>query len=241
MNNDNNQGQSIESIEDNISFFKNNIDSYSSKVEKLDTYIILRSYINKAIQGIETLLDIGNGGVFDYDTSLIKKIVGLDLFLDKLPSTFSCPPNVILRTGSALDIPDSENTYDGVLMVMLIHHLIGKNVKSSIQNVKKTIAEAHRVLKPGGKMIITESCVPQWFYHFQKLVFPLTSRLVDKIFKHPATLQYSPSMLKEMLEEKFKKVEITKVPLGKWVIIYGLKVPSIITPVSATIFTASKE
>lgn len=240
MENDSPQGQSNESIKQNIAFFCENIDSYNSKIQQLDTYITLRSYINQTITGINKLLDIGNGGVFDYDVKLVNEIMGLDLFLDKLPSSFSCPPNVTLKTGSALNIPETNNSFDGVLMVMLIHHLIGKTVTASIKNVEKTIEEAYRVLKPGGKMIIVESCVPTWFYHFEKFVFPLASRVIDKIFKHPATIQYPVPMLKKMLEKTIGKTQVIKVPLGRWVIIYGIKVPAILTPVSPTIFIAEK-
>lgn len=235
-----NQGQSNESIEQNISFFRDNIESYSKGVQNLDTYVTMRAYINNAIKGLPNLLDIGNGGVFDYDVGLVPNIIGLDLFLDKLPASFQCPANVTMKTGSALDIPEANDSFDGVMMVMLIHHLIGTTVASSIQNVEKSIDEAYRVLKPGGKMIITESCVPTWFYHFEKFVFPLAAKLIDKIFNHPATLQYPATMLKGMLEKRFKKVDVIDIPLGKWVMIYGLKVPSMLTPVNPKIFIAEK-
>ena len=40
--------------------------------------------VNAAIAGTQRLLDVGNGGVFDYDTQLVPEIVGVDLFLDEL-------------------------------------------------------------------------------------------------------------------------------------------------------------
>lgn len=235
-----NSGQSNESIEQNIAFFRDNLESYNQSIQSLDSYINIRSYINKSIVGINHLLDIGNGGVFDYDVELVPTIIGLDLFLDKLPESFICPDNVTMKMGSALDIPESKESFDGVIMVMLIHHLIGQTVAASINNVEKSIEEAHRVLKPGGKMIIAESCVPSWFYQFEKLVFPLAARFIDKIFNHPATIQYPASMLKKMLEKKFNKVEVINIPLGRWVMIYGLKIPTFLTPVSAKIFIAEK-
>lgn len=234
------EGQSDESIQQNISFFCDNLEDYNKNVQNLDTYVILRSHINKVLTGIDNLLDIGNGGVFDYDVSLVPNIVGLDLFLDKLPSSFARPANVTLKTGSALDIPETNESYDGVLMVMLIHHLVGQDVATTIKNVETAISEAHRVLKPGGKMIIVESCVPSWFYRFEKWVFPLAVKWVDKIMGHPATLQYPVPVLKNMLEKKFGKTQSIKVPLGRWVIIFGKKVPAFLTPVSPTIFIAEK-
>lgn len=240
MKQEQNQGQSSESIEQNITFFRDNLESYNSKIQSLDTYATLRAYISKAIQGIDTLLDIGNGGVFDYDTSLIPQIVGLDLFLDKLPNSFKCPPNVILKTGSALDIPEANESFNGVLMVMLIHHLVGKTVSASVKNVETVIDEAYRVLKPGGKMIIAESCIPAWFYQFEKLVFPLAVKVVDRLTGHPATLQYPSTMLKKLLEKKFNETQVINVPLGRWVILFGKKIPSFLTPISPKIFIAIK-
>jgi hypothetical protein len=35
--------------------------------------------------GVGELIDIGNDGVFDYDTSLVTSITAVDLFLDDLP------------------------------------------------------------------------------------------------------------------------------------------------------------
>lgn len=88
-----------------IHFFRDNLESYNNGIQNLDTFITIRSYINNAIPSIAYLLDIGNGGVFDYDVELIPQIVGLDLFLDKLPPSFKRPPNVTMKAGSDLDIP----------------------------------------------------------------------------------------------------------------------------------------
>ncbi len=234
------EGQTPENIKHNIAFFRDKFDKYSEKVKTLDTYNTIRTHVNEAIQDTTLLLDIGNGGVFDYNVELITQIIGLDLFLDKPPTSLISPPNVILKQGSALAVPEKNNHFDAVLMVMLIHHLIGKTCSASIKNVMTAIDEAHRVLKPGGKMIIVESCVPSWFYHFEKLVFPITSRIIDKILNHPATLQYSVKTLRNMLNTKFNKVEIKPIPIGRWVIIYGYKIPAILTPVNPTLFIAYK-
>ena len=34
----------------------------------------------------------------------------------------------------------------------------------SITNIRRAIAEAARVLEPGGRLVVAESCVPRWFY-----------------------------------------------------------------------------
>ena len=59
--------QSKRSLEKNISFFRENNHANSAHVETLDTYQNIRDSTNQALAGIDRLLDIGNGGTFDYD------------------------------------------------------------------------------------------------------------------------------------------------------------------------------
>jgi len=191
------------------------------------------------LKGMRRLLDIGNGGVFDYDTTCIEEIVGLDLFLDNLPADIRLPGNVRMIQGSALDIPNALHSFDGVIMVMLIHHLVGRTVNDCLINIKQLLSEAHRVLRPGGKLIIMESCVPTWFFIFEKIVYFPASFAIEKTMKHPPTLQYPVDVLLEMIESAgFSEVEIENVPKGKYVLQYGIKVPSWITPVQPVLFSA---
>ncbi|MDR3491463.1 MAG: class I SAM-dependent methyltransferase [Gammaproteobacteria bacterium] len=237
---DANTPQTQESINKNISFFQNNLESYNKNIQSLDTYKAIRQAVDQSIPDIDHLLDIGNGGVFDYDTSLVKKITALDLFLDQLPDTFVHPKNVIFKTGSALEIPEKDESFDGVLMVMLIHHLTGDTVKSSMKNMQLAISEAHRVLKPNGKFILMESCIPPWFLHFEKLVYRLAGKFAARFLEHPMTLQYPKELIGDEIQKKFNHVDITEIPLGRWVLQFGFKVPSFITPVCPTLFIATK-
>ena len=40
-----------------------------------------------------------------------------------------------------------------------------------VANVRRAIAEAERVLEPGGRLIVAESCVPAWFYPVERALF----------------------------------------------------------------------
>ena len=80
--------------------------------------------------GTNKLLDIGHGGSFDYDTSQINEITGLDL--DEMIDLKSLSNNIKLEVGSALDIPINLKNFETTLFVMLLHHLIGENVSQNL-------------------------------------------------------------------------------------------------------------
>jgi SAM-dependent methyltransferase len=231
--------QSDHSIAKNTSFFRDQLEAYKSKVNALDTYRNISASINAELSGIHHLLDIGNGGTFDYDVSLLPELAAVDLFLEDLPSG-SFPPNVVPRNGSALNLPFSDASFDGVIMVMLIHHLVGNSISACWENAGRAVDEAFRVLKPSGKLIVMESCVPRWFYGFEKLVFPLAAKLIGRISDHPATLQFPPAMISDLLRRHAANVEVVRVPTGRWVLQYGIQYPSALTPAAPHRFVTYK-
>ncbi len=154
-------GQTPVAIDKNAKFFLDEYHNYRALVESIDTYAFISSALSEKLQGIRRLLDIGNGSVFDYDTGRVGEIVGLDLFLDNLPGDIRLPGNVKMVQGSALDIPKSLYDFDGVVMVMLVHHLIGKTVDDCVANVRQLLSEVHRVLLPGRQAVNYGVLCPQ--------------------------------------------------------------------------------
>mgnify|MGYP001159451073 CR=1 FL=1 len=221
----------------NIEFFSNNQD-YQNNVNTIDTYQILYEKISLNLRDTNKLLDIGHGGSFDYDTSKVKEIVGLDL--DHMIDLKLLPANIKLEIGSALEIPSKLKNFDSVLFVMLIHHLIGRNVNENILNLNQCISESKKALSEKGKLIIVESCVPKWFYFIEKILFKPSSFLINKFFKHPPAFQYTKEIILEVLRKNnFKNIEYEKIKQGKYILQYGFKFPTFLTPVETIIFKAN--
>lgn len=234
--------QTKESVEKNSSFFSDNLTTYNAHVQQLDTYRRIHESTNEALKGCRHLLDIGNGGVFDYNTQIVDSIVAVDLFFDELPISAKRPSNVVFKTGSALSIPEANASFDSVLMVMVLHHLVGATVRESLENARQAMREAFRVLAPGGKLIIIESCVPSWFYSFERVVFPLATVIINSAISHPVTLQYPATLVANILKDigTNRSFEMTRIPKGNWVLQYGFKFPSWLTPVCPYRFVLTK-
>ena len=221
----------------NIEFFSKNL-NYQNNINQIDTYKILYNEITEIIKGSDLLLDVGHGGSFDYDTTKVNKIVGLDL--DEMIEKNSIPKNVNLEVGSALEIPDKLINFDTVLFVMLIHHLVGKNVTENIENLNRCIEQSKKALSKNGRLVIVESCVPKWFYNIEKIVFKPTSYFINKFMTHPPAFQFTKEIISNsLIKNGFKDLKIKKIKQGKFILQYGIKFPTILTPVETIIFSAN--
>lgn len=224
--------------EKNINFFSAN-KKYQQNVATLDTYKILYSEITNTLKNSKKLLDIGHGGSFDYDTSKLESITGLDL--DEMIDSSSLPKNIKLQKGSALDIPKDLKNFDTVIVVMLLHHLVGNSVSENLKNLNKCLEEINKTLSKNGQLIIVESCVPNWFYKIEKILFKPTSYLIKKFMKHPPAFQFTRNILVDYLKKNnFENINLKKIKQGNFILQYGIKFPTFLTPVETIIITANR-
>src|SRR6267154_6869566 len=229
MNAGHRTAQDSTAVEKNKAFFDTN-EAYARNVATLTTYRNIRKSVDDEITGRRRLLDIGNGGVFDYDTSLVPEIVGVDLFLDDHANA-GLPPNVTLRHGDALSLDEPDASYDGVLLVMVFHHLVSADVAGSLENIRQAIGEARRVLEPDGRLIVVESCVSQRAYAIEQHLFGALRALASTpLMRHPPTLQQTADTVEGLLREHFSDVRAAAIPVGRVLMQFGHRWPTVLTP-----------
>jgi SAM-dependent methyltransferase len=232
-------GQDATSAKRNAEFFAR--DKHGRDVSELDTYQLIRDAITLEVSGTDRLLDVGNGGVFEYDTTQVGEIVAVDLFLDEVPRSHF-PENVTARTGDALSLKEPDSSYDVVLEALLYHHLVGTKPSDSTANIRRAVSEAARVLRPGGRLVVAESCVPPWFYDFERVMFrPLVALAKTPLLGgHPAVLQLPFGLIVQLVGEQLEIEKAERIPIGKWITQFGRRWPTALTPARAVIVVARK-
>lgn len=129
----------------------------SKKYDELE-WVKNQKYLESFLQAGEFkkddhVLDAGTGtGTIACSVSpLVKKVVGLDKSLDMLKHTHR-RDNIDFVEGNILNIPFEENTFDKITARMVWHHLFN--------STQEATNECYRVLKPGGKMVLSEGVPP---------------------------------------------------------------------------------
>ena len=135
------------------------------------------------------ILEIGCGS--GYGTSLIKKYfspqkieaIDLDPRMIALAKKRLHDPTIHFRVASATALPFKNYSYDAIIDFAIIHH---------IPDWKNCIKELHRVLKPGGKLIIEDLSIET----FNQGV----GRIYQKVLDHPYDDMYTPNEFVKHLE-----------------------------------------
>lgn len=209
----------------NVQWFKDN-DHYAETQAQLECYRNIQRIVEREIVGVKELLDVGNGGFFNYDTSSAEHVTAVDLFLPESPRTGS---NITFRAGSLLNLPFPDQSFDCILEQNVFHHVTGRSARENHDNLDRCMHQIFRCLKPGGKAVIIESTVNPVFYLFERLVFK--PALFLKRGGHPVTFQFTPrQIIRSGLACGFQLDEFTYVPRGRWVLQLGYKWPSMLTP-----------
>jgi SAM-dependent methyltransferase len=209
----------------NIEWFQEN-DRYMEAQAKLECYQNIQLMVEHELRGVRQLLDVGNGGFFNYDTKLAEHVTAVDLFLKDGPGPYA---NTSFRSGSLLDLPFPDESFDCILEQNVLHHVTGRNVAENHANLRQCLAEMYRCLEPDGKAVVIESTVGPLFYVFERLVF--RAALAVKRGGHPVTFQFTPRQIIRVAEEcGFRVEEYAYVPRGAYILQYGYRWPCMLTP-----------
>lgn len=183
-------------------------------------------------------LDVGNGGVFSYDTSVLRKVVSVDL-AKTIPGR-PRPANVFFGQGDARALPFLGRTFDRVVLQLVIHHLAEETPRETDASVKRCLDEAFRVLRPGGKILVIESCVSAMLESLEDVLYSGT-KVVARIIRHPMVKQFSIASLRGKLQDVgFASVAARPVELGPSVIQFGVMIPSVFSPVHVVLLEGTK-
>ena len=103
--------------------------------------------------------------------------------------------------------------------------------------MNKSIEQTKKTLNKNGELIIVESCVPVWFNIIEKIIYKFASIFILIFSNHPPVFQYTINQILEVLKKKgFKNVNYKIIKQGKFILQFGYKFPTFLTPVKTIIF-----
>lgn len=229
-------------------YFENFKDDYAEEIEAIQPrfYRNAAAYINAVLDKLppdSKALDIGNGGVINYDSNKIGELICADLSVsDKAIKRYAQRRNIKFVTGNMLDLKEWEDGFfDVVIVQTVIHHLADRKLRQTERNVTQGINECMRILKPGGHLLIVESTVVEWFEKVERLFYP-AMQLFFRMIHFDTVYQYSyAGLLKKIRGLCLNIEENAEIKLDKYIWLLRRKVLTRITPCRACWICVRKE
>lgn len=143
----------------------NTIGKTYNATRKADPYLLKRLYFHLSPTQEGKYLDIGCGSG-NYTSKLQElgvSIIGIDPSIEMLQKARNKNSNIDYQLGVAEDIELPDNSMDGVVAFLTIHHWT---------NLEKGFQEIGRVLKPNGRLVIFHSTPEQMKGYWLNNYFP---------------------------------------------------------------------
>jgi ubiquinone/menaquinone biosynthesis C-methylase UbiE len=208
----------------------------------------LYANINKALVPYldNNILDVGNGGIFTYDTTKARKITAVDIAFRDI-SRLKKFPNVSYECDDARSLESiPSGSFDVVIYQFTLHHITGGSGKETLGNIQETMKTAMRVLRPGGTVIIVENIIPEFVELFEKLLYKAEAGFL-RLFSRPMVYLFSmKTILKVVRESGFKDISHQEILHGEKVDLFSgtkpglLVIPAWMSPHRCYFFAAKK-
>lgn len=227
-------------------YFDNHAEEYAENIMATQPTFYRNSgeLLSRQLSSGDIVLDIGNGGVINYNHRELARLDCADLCVSQTAiNKYHTEKHIhFMRTDVTNMTEMASDTYDVVILQALIHHLAGATLKETHRRVRAAISECCRVLKPGGKLLVMESTVKPWFNGVEKALYPIME-LFFAICRFGYVYQFSPEGLCKLLSDMpgLQMQSSEPVDVGPHVWIMGKKIPTKITPCGVTFFVLKKD
>jgi ubiquinone/menaquinone biosynthesis C-methylase UbiE len=174
-------------------YFQKIYADYQTSVEKLpvaDVHRRIKTAIEPRLAGV--VLDIGSGGDTRHRNPAITTLVSVDNVLEFLRNAKD--PAAINAAGDVRALPFKTASADRIIIQSVVHHLTDVTLAGTLRNVRMAVAEAARVLKPGGTIFVVDSMTNRPLEGLQRKLYSL-SRTILRIFGKPMVFILSPGFL----------------------------------------------
>ncbi|MCR4283774.1 MAG: class I SAM-dependent methyltransferase [Parcubacteria group bacterium] len=220
-------------------FFNQIIDTYRIGNEaNIDLLLNLRNAVSEFIEG--DILDIGNGGLINFDIDKAKSVILADIVLDPIKNPKIIKGRSIVELdedhkklfnfveADVLKMPFADKSFDRVLMFNVAHHLSVESSKDSVLNINYAIDGIKRILRDDGIFLIWETCPSFPIKLAQDAGYNLLFWILKK-FNRPLPYFLARKNIKKLLEKKgFNLILVKEIEWGDKV--YSPIFPKILAP-----------
>lgn len=167
-------------------------------------------------ENIELLVDVGcDGGTltkFIADCAKPRRIIGYDINEASIEYARRTKPGIEFYVADARSLPLGDGVADVVTMLEVLEHM---------PNPEKALSEAHRVLKPGGRLIIL---VPNEKSLLFRVVWAVWVRTFGRAWRDAHDYKFDLDRLKDMVSGAgFRVEELRLINFGMIILLIGVK------------------
>jgi ubiquinone/menaquinone biosynthesis C-methylase UbiE len=226
------------------SYFRKVHRTYQELLEQasiVDVYSRIKREIGPRLEGV--VLDVGSGGVPNFESDDTRTIVSLDYVVESLRSAGRT--NVLNVGGDILALPLRTNSVDHIIVQYMIHYLTDPPFEKPGHKIHAALAESARVLRKDGKIFFVDSMVPRALECVQRAAYGFSYYLLRWLRK-PTVFFFSVSRFIGFLEthglvsERIQVVDWGQMSGASQTLFPRLRIPLRYFPVKCVVITAVK-